>query len=191
MIKHLILLLFIGLVWGQDKYPYFSDMTKQLKFEQKRIYIAYDGGYEITRNGKIVSELDFLYTLGLKKQADSLYNVYKKEMSDFLLPNQVNRKLNMRAYKKRLGMCFGVGTIFGLITIRLLSDEYYRQIAIVPAAFSLGSIYAGVKTNKEKYIVKVKKKKKLPMLEKFFTKVQIQSMAEAYNRKLYKEIKNK
>tara|TARA_Y100000816_G_scaffold273660_1_gene240203 strand:- start:472 stop:1044 length:573 start_codon:yes stop_codon:yes gene_type:complete len=188
MRKYLLPILLIGLAWGQSEYPYFKDMTKQLKFEQKRIYIAYDGGYKITRNGKIVSELDFLYTLGLKKQADSLYNVYKKEMSDFLSPNQVNRKLNKRAYEARLGMCFGVGTIFGLITIRLLSDEYYRQIALVPAAFSLGSIYAGVKTNKEKYIVKVKKKKKLPMLEKFFTKVQIQSMAEAYNRKLFDDI---
>ena len=25
----------IGLAWGQDEYPYFSDMGKQLEFEQK------------------------------------------------------------------------------------------------------------------------------------------------------------
>ena len=46
MTKHLTLLLFIGLAWGQDEYPYFKDMTKQLKFEQKRIYIAYDNGHD-------------------------------------------------------------------------------------------------------------------------------------------------
>jgi len=38
--KHLTLLLFIGLAWGQDVYPYFSDMGKQLEFEQKKIVVS-------------------------------------------------------------------------------------------------------------------------------------------------------
>ena len=46
MTKHLTLLLFIGLAWGQDKYPYFEDMNKQLKFEQEKI-IGFDF-FEIT-----------------------------------------------------------------------------------------------------------------------------------------------
>ena len=48
MIKYL-LLLFIGLAWGQDKYPYFKDMNKQLKFEQKKILVSYDKIYKITK----------------------------------------------------------------------------------------------------------------------------------------------
>ena len=39
MPKHLTLLLFIGLAWGQDEYPYFSDMSKQLEFEKRKIVI--------------------------------------------------------------------------------------------------------------------------------------------------------
>ena len=39
MIKHLTLLLFIGSAWGQDEYAYFSDMEKQLEFEQKKIVV--------------------------------------------------------------------------------------------------------------------------------------------------------
>ena len=39
MIKHFIILLFIGLTWAQDEYPYFSDMSKQLEFEQKKILV--------------------------------------------------------------------------------------------------------------------------------------------------------
>ena len=50
MIKHLtqlghrmtrifLILLFIGLACGRDKYPYFSDMSKQLEFEQKKILV--------------------------------------------------------------------------------------------------------------------------------------------------------
>ena len=97
--KHLTLLLFIGLAWGQDKYPYFSDMSKQLEFEQKKILVennvdkrqVISGGgsefnwlslmsnyqptylvspiqtdfefvttFSIQRNGKDISEIDFL-----------------------------------------------------------------------------------------------------------------------------------
>ena len=39
MTKHLTLLLFVGLAWGQDEYPYFKDMGKQLEFERKKIII--------------------------------------------------------------------------------------------------------------------------------------------------------
>jgi len=39
MTKQFTLLLFIGLAWGQDTYPYFSDMGKQLEFEKNRIII--------------------------------------------------------------------------------------------------------------------------------------------------------
>jgi len=50
MTKHLTLLghrmtrifsifLFIGLAWGQDEYPFFSDMSKQLEFERTKIII--------------------------------------------------------------------------------------------------------------------------------------------------------
>ena len=39
MIKRITLLLFIGLAWGQDEYPYFSYMQKQLSFDQKKIVI--------------------------------------------------------------------------------------------------------------------------------------------------------
>ena len=34
------ILLLIGLAWGQDKYPYFNDMGKQLEFERKKIVIS-------------------------------------------------------------------------------------------------------------------------------------------------------
>ena len=39
MCKYLSFLLFIGLALGQDTYPYFSDMSKQLEFEQKKILV--------------------------------------------------------------------------------------------------------------------------------------------------------
>ena len=39
MKKYLFIVLLVGVVFGQDVYPYFSDMAKQLEFEKKRIII--------------------------------------------------------------------------------------------------------------------------------------------------------
>ena len=39
MKKYLFIVLLVGVCFGQDEYPYFSDMAKQLEFEKKRIII--------------------------------------------------------------------------------------------------------------------------------------------------------
>ena len=39
MKKYLYIFLLVGVCFGQDAYPYFSDMSKQLEFEKKRIII--------------------------------------------------------------------------------------------------------------------------------------------------------
>tara|TARA_Y100001970_G_scaffold253668_1_gene328617 strand:+ start:191 stop:442 length:252 start_codon:yes stop_codon:yes gene_type:complete len=40
MKKYLFIVLLVGFGFGQDAYPYFSDMAKQLEFEKKRIIIS-------------------------------------------------------------------------------------------------------------------------------------------------------
>ena len=37
--RYISLLLFIGMAWGQDRFPYFNDISKQLEFEQKKILV--------------------------------------------------------------------------------------------------------------------------------------------------------
>tara|TARA_E500000178_G_C16425591_1_gene489242 strand:- start:320 stop:484 length:165 start_codon:yes stop_codon:yes gene_type:complete len=39
MKKYLFIVLLVRVCFGQDAYPYFSDMSKQLEFEKKRIII--------------------------------------------------------------------------------------------------------------------------------------------------------
>ena len=39
MKKYLFIVLLVGVCFGQDVYPYFSDMSKQLEFEKKKIII--------------------------------------------------------------------------------------------------------------------------------------------------------
>jgi len=43
MKKYLLIVLFIGVSFGQHKYPYFNDMANKLEFEKKRIIIE-EGG---------------------------------------------------------------------------------------------------------------------------------------------------
>ena len=40
MKKYLFIVLLVGVCFGQDVYPYFSDMGKQLEFEQKKILVT-------------------------------------------------------------------------------------------------------------------------------------------------------
>ena len=51
MVRYLSLLIFIGLAWGQDNYLYFSDMSKQLEFERRKIIIKEGGNIEQQLSG--------------------------------------------------------------------------------------------------------------------------------------------
>ena len=65
MINRITLLLFIGLAWGQDEYPYFSNPKKSFEFEKKRIYINEEKGRTPTTfgGGSIIKLANPLYRL--------------------------------------------------------------------------------------------------------------------------------
>ena len=191
MINRIILLLFIGLAWGQDKYPYFKDMNKQLKFEQKKILVSYDKIYKITKNGKVITELDFLYSLGLKSQADSIKAINQKKIQDYLNPSIKTKQFDKDGYYTRKGMCYGIGTVLVFYSVILAKDKYYKQTSFIPACLGGFSILGGYLTNKSKYIIEVQEKKIIPYLDGFFTVAQVKGMTEAYNRKIFDEISNK
>ncbi len=50
MKKYLFIVLLVGVCFGQDTYPYFSDMSKQLEFEKNRIIIE-----EVERTQQIIT----------------------------------------------------------------------------------------------------------------------------------------
>ena len=130
MKKFLFIVLLVGVVFGQDEYPYFSDMAKQLEFEKKRIiieegestqqiitgggsefnpwslltispnlklpylrdalpayknapietYYEYHSYFNIQRDGKDISEIEMLRTMGLDKEADAIISEFEKEI---------------------------------------------------------------------------------------------------------------
>jgi len=51
MKRYLCIVLLVGVCFGQDVYPYFSDMEKQLVFERKKITIEKNEGVEQVISG--------------------------------------------------------------------------------------------------------------------------------------------
>jgi len=228
MNKHFTLLLFIGLALGQDTYPYFSDMSKQLEFEQKKILVennvdkrqVISGGgsefnwlslmsnyqptylvspiqtdfefvttFSIQRNGKDISEIDFLRFVGLDNQADSIVANYQDQISKFNLNEDLI--LDRDNYVFRKGMLGGVGVSFGTFTLFQLDYEnpVYPSIIATTGLISLASFTAFFLTKKESFMIK--DKNNYPRLESFLSNEQVESISEAYNRKLYNDIKVK
>ena len=225
MTNRITLLLFIGLAWAQDAYPYFSDMGKQLGFEQKKIVVSdfkesrqiikgggsefnwltliskYEPTYKIapittefeyvtlfsiTRNGKEISEIDFLNFVGLNSQADSIIADFRRQLDTFL--NDKSLVFDERSYTARKGMCFGTGAVLGFLSITFLNDDGYEAAAFIPGGLSIALISGGLMTKKSKYMKEAKNP--YPILKSFLTNEQVKSIAEAYNRKLYNDISN-
>ena len=228
MHRYISLLLFIGLAWGQDKYPYFSDMSKQLEFEQKKILVennvdkrqVISGGgsefnwlslmsnyqptylvspiqtdfefvttFSIQRNGKDISEIDFLRFVGLNNQADSIVANYQDQISKFNLNE--NLILDRDNYVFRKGMLGGCGALFGFITLVFSDDEMNIESSITNTTglISLASFTGFYLTKKESFMIE--DKNNYPRLESFLSNEQVESISEAYNRKLYNDIKIK
>tara|TARA_Y100001980_G_C14540216_1_gene317872 strand:+ start:125 stop:793 length:669 start_codon:yes stop_codon:yes gene_type:complete len=222
MFRYLTILLFFNIALGNDSYPYFSDMEKQLSFEQKKIVVndkkesrqMISGGgsefnwlslisnyqptyivapirtefeyvteFSILRNGENISEIDFLRFVGLEKQADSLIYDFKEQIENF----NKNLIFDERGFMSRKLSCFGLGTILGVSSLLIFNEQGLRRVAILPASLSLLSFTLGYLVNKDNFMVKGKK----PTLKSYLTNQQVKSISEAYNRKLYDQIKTK
>ena len=228
MINHIKLLLFIGLAWGQDEYPYFNDISKQLKFEQKKIVVQIDkerrqvisgGGSEfnwlslvsnyqptyliapmktdfeyiskfsIEKNNVNISEIDFLRSVGLIEQADSLVSSYQKKLSSF---NEYdNLVLDRDNYVFRKGILGGCGSLFGMFSLVLSKEQAFKEPSLVylTSIVSISSFTGFFLTKKSSFMIK--DKNNYPQLKSFLSNEQVKSISEAYNRKLYKDISNK
>jgi len=226
MINRITLLLFIGLAWGQDVYPYFSDMGKQLEFEQKKIVVnlskesrqiiggggqtefnwlsliskyeptylvapittefEYVTNFLVTRNGKAISEIDFLNVVGLRSQADGIIADFNRQLKNY--ENNIDIYFDERGYNTRRGFCFITGVMLVTVAISFLSEDGYEDAAFIPGGLSIALIIGGFTTKKSKYMKK--QKKSYPTIKSFLTNQQVKSIAEAYNRKLYNGLLN-
>ena len=224
MKKYLFIVLLVRVCLGQNSYPYFSDMGKQLEFEQKKIVVTLEkekqqvisgGGSEfnwlsimsnyeptykiapiktdfkyitvfnIERNGKNISEIDFLNFVGLKQQADSLISNINRQIANINNPD--NLVFDKRSYGLDRAFFNGIGVMGLVATVGFRSIANYESVALFPGIISAYFFHKSMRLNKNKY----KKKGKLPVIKSYLTNEQVKSIAEAYNRKLYSEIAKK
>ena len=224
MKKYLFIVLLAGVCFGQNSYPYFSDMGKQLEFEQKKILVTLEkekqqvisgGGSEfnwlsimsnyeptykiapiktdfkyitvfnIERNGKNISEIDFLNFVGLKQQADSLISNINRQIANINNPD--NLVFDKRSYGLDKAFLNGIGVLGLTAVMGFRESTNYKDISFFPGLISAYFFYKSIRLDENKY----KKKGKLPIIKSYLTNEQVKSIAEAYNRKLYSEIAKK
>ena len=73
--------------------------------------------------------------------------------------------------------------------VSCLWDDGYEAAAFIPGGLSIALIAGGLMTKKGNYMKEAKNP--YPILKSFLTNEQVKSIAEAYNRKLYNDIKIK
>ena len=215
--KKIILLLMFSSLFSSDEFI-FLDIEKQLKFEKIRIYIekleennlilsgqgvvykgsggntissSYDYVYkfEIIQDGKILDEIQFLNTIGLNKEADNYLNDYQIKIEEFkesfidstakftIWEQPNNTATTSKSYYSIIAEGSSVvGMLVGIFALVVKSPDALLGtfVMLLPSSIPF--------SHKLRYI-------KLPPYEQRLTDEQITSLADSYNRKIYKEIK--
>ena len=232
MKKYLFIVLFIGVCFGQDVYPYFSDMEKQLEFERRKIVIEegestqqiisgggsefnlwslvidseptyknapiktkyrYNSYFNLQRDGKDISEIEMLRTIGLNDEANKIISEFEKEIllyENSPVDTLISYKYNVDRDKAKFHIYWSFILTLGLINGSIEGSEENDPFILISI------IYGGWSINKWSQIIRsdyyyTKKSITKPVLQQQLNPVQTKSMVEAYNRKLHSEIANK
>ena len=252
MKKYLFIILLVGVCFGQDVYPYFRNMEKQLEFERRKIVIEegestqqiisgggsefnlwslvidsepryktapietryrYISYFNIQIDGKVISEIEMLKTIGLNQEALKIISDFNKKLKHYedgklqyeKSMAKFNDSLNLYNENFRGSNNWETGTydfyIFGGLSTVLgiyLKNNLLTGIGVIT---SISILFASKKDKnpitEPKYIPVSKPIKPAPfqLFEPVFKQQlstsQTKSMVEAYNRKLYSEIAKK
>ena len=145
--KFILLILIYGVIYCEDQYPYFTNVEKQLEFEERKIeinevnekemYISGGGSefnwlsilnpyldsyaqqplylnsdqktsyryiytFEITQNGRIIPELEFLKIVGLQDRFDKIVNEYNAEVDEYNKKIEENKPFVTGGYRRKV-----------------------------------------------------------------------------------------
>jgi len=191
MIRRLIiLLLIVGCVFGEDEYPYFSDAKKQLEFEKKKIYIEKVDNFEMKVGANIITEIELLKMIGLIEEAEKLEtdfnsNIEEWENNKYFIEKKPNIIINWIGHSSIVfGGSIVVAGVYGGLT-------FDPQGALIVMRYGTTIFVAGlgIKELAKMFPTEIKHTKDLNYIPKY-TDNQLISLAESYNRKIYKEIKD-
>ena len=210
---------------AEDEYPYFSDPLKQLAFEEKRIYTkeikdakmnilehtefqsmhivenanyTYAYNLEITQNGMILTEIDFLNVVGLNEKSDELLNKYKTLIDEYNQSPYVTKKrsksyhnANTKAFLEisRISLLFFSGFELMGGGILIFSSPHYRGAILL--ALGYGSIRLAMKLEDEinrKIVTPYEALGNPPSYTQSYNNQTLINLAESYNKRIYNEI---
>ena len=169
---------------------------------------VYRYNFEITQNNKELNEVDLLYAVGLKDEADDIIKSHERELKNF------NKKYTKKQRKKKSYKPVYVAGLVSLsgLSIAMLNNllnkewvynyesqrsEYVDGATLEPifwASFSLFATSFVSTIYKWNYINSYNSKAILtpsaPVLQQTMSSKQLTAVAESYNRQVYKQIQS-
>ena len=247
MRRLLVLSLFLSVFIANDEYPYFTDVSKQLEFEERRIYVnevekkemilsggsqynlyhlfdknqpaivagdietsyKYSYNFEIVQNNVFLDELSFLKIIGLEDRAKKYFNEqmelhtpYKTVRKTLLilliesgysldnLPIPAEKIKELKAKRKISNNFYMMGLVFPLIgVIEIIASDFEdNNMLIFSTILGIGSMLLGYQELNKDIIIELKNQF---IYKQKLSNQQLTSLADSYNRRIYKEIQSK
>ena len=139
--------------------------------------------FHILKNGKNLTEIEFLRLIGLEEEAEEILNDFSSKITlwEETPPKRVDVPDSF----------YGVPQILSGILIIVLTNDAHETDRPLGYITSAGLILWGIMVinyvqNTKNTFIKPPK----PNLEQTLTNEQIQSLSESYNKRIYEEIKN-
>ena len=183
-----------------------------------KTHYTYFYDFKIKRGTKILTELEFLFEAGYEAKAKEVFSIYenvlapyrsqladyRKKLDYFNKNNRITTSKETNWDDETAGGCYN--TVIGcyammtwpLIAWAILDDDFRDVIYFedegmwlpVIAIINVMSMFP-IKGEKKVNSLPIPQKPVEPTLKQALANEQIKSLAEAYNRRLYKEIQNK
>ena len=165
------------------------DYLQQPTLRQGNISTRYTYRYnfEITQNNKQLNEVDLLYAVGLKDEADEIIKSHERELKNF------NKKHTKKQIKKMSYMPVYIATISSIIFGRINDiknkpndpPDIYLVFCVASLTYGVVKWYTIFRNNQE-FI----EAPSAPILQQTMSSKQLTAIAESYNRQVYKQIQS-
>lgn len=148
----------------------------------------YEYTFEITKNGVVLNEIEFLQFIGLTELANNIIIDYKDKFTKYQSDMDVwIKKPHYFEEQKNINL-IGMGIMTTGIGLFIASAEQFDSKTFGYILIGGGILEMGVGLKIPKKIKHENPKPIEPVLKQHLTNDQIKAIAESHNRKVYKEV---
>ena len=158
---------------------------------------VYRYNFEITQNNEQLNEVDLLYAVGLKDEADDIIKAHEIQLNNFN-KKHTKKQIKKKSYKPVYisGLVALTGLSIGMVNMGRfqsnLEQPYYEEIDMGSFFLFIGSLTYGaykwfrISSNNSK----ISNIPSAPVLQQTMSSKQLTAIAESYNRQVYKKIQS-